>query len=444
MMKPQRERILQYYSRKDVQRGLVDFAKDREVAVRYSTKGYGKRPDMLQYENDVFELARQGATSFHMSEEHWSNPLSLKAGMSRKELDELRIGFDCVFDIDTPFFEYAQLTTDLLVEALQFNNITSIGLKYSGNRGFHILIPFSSFPQRVNLVETRLLFPDAPRTISDYLKNLIRDTLAERILEKSTMKEIVQSTGKKMEELKKDDVFDPYSVVELDTVFISSRHMMRAPYSINEKTWLVSVPITENQIKNFRLSSAKIENVETSKQFLPKPEEEEATDLIIQAFDNASSRVKREEVTIPKRTYEIPKTKIPESFFPPCILKLNKGLPTDGRKRAVFIMINFYKQMGYTIEEIETHLMEWNKKNYQPLKEGYIRSQVSWHKRQKDQVPPPNCSHESYYAALGIQCPKVVCEKVKNPVNYAMRQVKMVRRKSRQKVGKKPSKVKKK
>jgi len=65
--------VLRHYKRKEIQEAMVAAAKDREVAVRYGDKGYGKRPDTLSYPNDVIEFAKQRATSFHVSEEHWSN-----------------------------------------------------------------------------------------------------------------------------------------------------------------------------------------------------------------------------------------------------------------------------------------------------------------------------------------------------------------------------------
>jgi len=47
---------------------------------------FGKRPDVLQYPADVLELVKQGATSFHASEELWRNPLLLAPSMSRKDI----------------------------------------------------------------------------------------------------------------------------------------------------------------------------------------------------------------------------------------------------------------------------------------------------------------------------------------------------------------------
>ena len=150
--------ILKFYGRRNIQAEIVNLAKNREVAVKFGEKGYGRRPDVLQYESDVKELAQEGATSFHLSEEHWHDPLKLKTGMVRKDLDELRSGWDLILDIDCKFIEFSKITAQLLIEALHFHNIHSIGLKFSGNRGFHIVLPFNTFPPVVNGKNIILLF----------------------------------------------------------------------------------------------------------------------------------------------------------------------------------------------------------------------------------------------------------------------------------------------
>ncbi|MBU2639569.1 MAG: hypothetical protein KKG75_02555 [Nanoarchaeota archaeon] len=226
------ERILRYYSRKDVQKKIVEASKDREVGVMYGLGGFGKRPDIIQFENDVLELARQGATSFHISEERWSNPLLLQSGMTKTKLDDIRIGWDCILDIDTKFIEYAKIAADLVVKALKFHDIKNIGLKFSGNSGFHIGIPFEAFPDNIDNQEIKLLFPDGVRVIAEYLKTMVEDPLREKILKMSKVEDIAKSTGKDMKELVKNEIFDPFSVVEIDSVLISSRHMYRAPYSV--------------------------------------------------------------------------------------------------------------------------------------------------------------------------------------------------------------------
>ena len=52
---------LRHYKRPDIQKAMVEAAKDREVAIRYGDKGFGKRPDTLSYPKDVIEFAKQRA-----------------------------------------------------------------------------------------------------------------------------------------------------------------------------------------------------------------------------------------------------------------------------------------------------------------------------------------------------------------------------------------------
>ena len=91
---------LVYYSRPEIQEAIVEQAKDKEAVGSVQGETYRRRPDILQYPGDVFELAKQGVTSFHSSEELWHNPLLLKPGMSKKEFDENRKGWDLLLDID--------------------------------------------------------------------------------------------------------------------------------------------------------------------------------------------------------------------------------------------------------------------------------------------------------------------------------------------------------
>src|SRR3989344_275434 len=118
--------LLTHYKRKDVQEAIICHAKDKEIAVKFGEKGFGKRPDTLQYTNDILELAKQGATSFHASEELWKNPLQLDPLMKRQELEDLRIGWDLIIDIDCIVFDYSKIAADLVIKALKFHKIKSI------------------------------------------------------------------------------------------------------------------------------------------------------------------------------------------------------------------------------------------------------------------------------------------------------------------------------
>jgi hypothetical protein len=158
-----------YYSRKDVQKAIFEFSKNREISPRFF-EGFGKRPDTFQYENDVLGLAKKGATSFHCSEELWENPLNLETGMSEKELNELRIGWDLLIDIDCKWFDYAKLAAISIVETFKQHGIKEVGVKFSGSKGFHILLPWKAFPKEISGKNIKNLFPELPRKLIAYLR----------------------------------------------------------------------------------------------------------------------------------------------------------------------------------------------------------------------------------------------------------------------------------
>jgi len=411
--------ILKHYKREDIQNEIIENAKDREVAIKFGDKGFGKRPDILKYPKDVLELAKQGATSFHASEELWRSPLQLDPMMKRKDVENLRTGWDLVLDIDCKFLEYSKITADLLIKALKFQGINSISCKFSGGTGFHIGVPFEAFPNKVHDIEARLWFPDGPRKVAIYLKEMVKNPLIETLLKRESVEKIIKKTGKKFSEIVKKGVFDPFSIIGIDTILISSRHLYRMPYSFNEKTGLVSVPVNPSKVMQFRKEIAIAKNVRVSKyRFLDKNkvEKNEAKKLLVQAFDFS---LKQEEIKTEKgKNYEIPEEAVPEQFFPPCINLILKGL-TDGRKRSLFILTNFLTSVGWSYEQIEQKLDEWNKKNAEPLREVLIKGQIRYHKQKKKKILPPNCSNSMYYKDFRVCVPDNLCQKIKNPVNYS-------------------------
>lgn len=417
--------IIKYYSRSDIKKAILAVCKNREVAFKLGDKGFGRRPDVLQFENDIVELAQQGATSFHISEELWSNPLHLKTGMSKKELDSLRIGWDLVLDLDGVDFELAKIAAEIIIEALDYYEIYNPSIKFSGNKGLHIALPYNSFPKKVNDVEIRLMFPELSRYIANFIKNMIKDHLSQRILDKYSLNEIESTFNIKKDEYYKSNVFNPFSLIDIDSVLISSRHMFRAPYSVNEKSGLASIPLSKNELKTFNKKQAILDDIEVKNQFLNPEEfkENEAKHLFIQALD-WQAKLKTQETERPLYIKSQQDTiKISDKFFPECIKKILAGIKTDGRKRALFVLITFLRKSNYLFEDIEPLLLDWNKRNYQPLPEPYIKTQLSWHKRQKQDIMPPNCDNEAYYLNLGVKC--TYCDKFKNPLNYASRMSKL-------------------
>ncbi|MCK4521918.1 MAG: hypothetical protein KAU20_05050, partial [Nanoarchaeota archaeon] len=144
----------------------------------------------------------------------------------------------------------------------------------------------------------------------------------------------------------------------------------------------------------------------------------EAKKLIVSSFDYGE---KKEEIMVKGgRKYEELKSALPEDFFPPCIKNILKGLE-DGRKRSLFILVNFLTSVGWDYDKIEGLLRKWNKKNKEPLREVYLIGQMRYHKTQKKKILPPNCQNKMYYQDLQICKPDKLCEKIRNPVNYSRR-----------------------
>lgn len=201
---------LSFYKRKDVQEAIISYSKDREVCVMYGLQSFGKRPDVLNYPGDILELVKQNATSFHISEEAWDNPLQLSPELRREQLDENRRGWDLVLDIDCPFLEYSAIAGDLIVQALKYHGVKSVSVKFSGNHGFHIGIPFEAFPDRVRDKLVKDLFPEAPRVIAAYIKHFMGEQLGAQILAKDGLLEVIKKSGKK-----KEDVLRELEVLKL-------------------------------------------------------------------------------------------------------------------------------------------------------------------------------------------------------------------------------------
>lgn len=393
---------LTYYSRKDIQEAIFNFCLGRETIPRHFDN-FGKRPDILEYPSDIIQQVKQGWTSFHCSEELWKNPLELSTDLKPEQMNDLRKGWDLLIDIDSKYLDYSKIACNLIIEALKFHSIRNFGVKFSGSKGFHIIVPWKAFPKQLARQETKNMFPEWPRIIVSYIREMINKKLIEAISDITTKER--KSYVKDKEEAKK---------VIPDLILVSPRHLFRAPYSLHEKG-LVSVVLDEEEIKNFQPKMADPLRIKV-KNFYPQPEKDEAQELLISALD--WYKQEKEEIRDKKRKFQEVKIDKSKIIFPPCILNIMKGLQ-DGRKRALFILLNYFRSLGLDFEEIEKKIEEWNKKNPKLLKQGYINSQLQWHKRQK-KVLPPNCD-KIYYKDIGICEKDELCSKIKNPVNYTVK-----------------------
>ena len=397
---------------------------------------------MLRHATDILELAKQGATSFHASEELWSNPLHLGTSLRKNELDNLRIGWDLILDIDCGIFEYSREAADLVIKALKFHSIKSISCKFSGNKGFHIGVPFEAFPEKMRNDETKKMFPDAPRRIALYIKEMIKQPLGEKIMEfeKNNFNAIIEKTGKNASEIiyysNKTRTLNAEPFLNIDTLLISSRHLYRMPYSLHEKSELVSTPLNPEKVLLFKKEFALPKNVRISThRFLARDnaENDEGKQLLTQALDfsikhdTGNSKEKKE--------FAAPEKALPEELFPPCIRLILNGLD-DGKKRAMFILVNYFTSIGWDYDMIEKKLKEWNAKNKEPIREVYLLGQLRYHKQMQKKILPPNCDNEMYMLGIGVCKPDSFCAKIKNPAQYTTKKAWMINRGDKAKTGK--------
>jgi hypothetical protein len=413
-------RVWAWYSQKQVQKAILEAAQHREVVAVYQAGRFGKRPNVLQYPHDILQAVSQGALAFHGSVERWAEPMRLDVGLGKPELDRLRVGWEILLDVDVKDFELAKLTVRQIIEGLRDHGVSSYGCKFTGGSSFHIGIPFEALPPRINLRPTATQYPHILERLIEYLKWYVRDPLREELLALDTPLGIARRIGKSVDEIMGEEGLEPFKAISMDV--FGSRHLFRLPYSLHETSLLVSLPIRVRDIGSFRKEHAVPEKVKVETLFFTRPKLHDAEALVVEALDwTARHRVERPSPPSPRRVRKI--RYVSEKWFPPCVTQgILKGL-SDGRKRAVFILINFLRNMGWEWKKIEQTLAEWNGRNYSPLRTNYLRTQLRWHMRQERNILPPNCDKPRFYREMGVCQPDELCQGVKNPINYPFRKL---------------------
>ncbi|MFH1623417.1 MAG: hypothetical protein ABIA12_02810, partial [Candidatus Aenigmatarchaeota archaeon] len=387
-----------------------------------------------QYPADIEQAVRDGAASFHGSVERWKQPMQLEPGLTRQQLDALRSGWDVMIDIDVKDFEIAKLFVKQFAAALKDHGLSSFGLKYTGGKSFHMAVPFEALPESMDMKPIALQYPEALQKILEYLKWYTIEPLRDALLAFASPAELAEKVGKTAADILNSDGSDiePFKIASMD--IFSSRHMFRLPYSLHEKSLLVSLPINIEQLDAFKKEDANPASVKIAEPFVVRDaKRKEAEALVVEAFDWAATHMKEkpEAALMQAKTQPEKMMRFAEPQFPPCVHAIFKGL-ADGKKRSVFILINFLRNMGWKPEETEKRLGEWNEHNYPPMQSNYIRTQLRWHLQQNRTLLPPNCDNENFYRSFGVCKPDAVCTAgakaagqvtIKNPVNYAFRKM---------------------
>ncbi len=409
-----RPQLIEYYSDEQICRNILECAKGHEVAGAFWDGRYDQRPNIVQYPSDIVQMVRKGITSFHLSVEHWSNPMAI----TNDNYDKIRTGWDMVIDIDSKIsLDESKMAAQHICKLLKSYGIKNFGIKFSGRRGFHIVLPWIMFPKEIDYKPLAKKYPETPRIIAGFIREKIKDDLLADLVKQNGMKKLTETLEESPAEI------NPYLFVEIEKDW-GNRHMFRAPFSFNEKTWLVSVPIKLQELKGFDKKMAESTNVLSKKHpAFFSGEAEEAADLLTDAIDWHAMHTKETKVT-EKKIIKLER-KVPEELFPPCIKNILLGL-SDGKKRSTFTLVNFLRSMNWTDEEIEDRIIEWNQKNKQPLPMSFLTGQIRWAERNKR--TSANCFNDQFYVSIGICKPDAICNKMNakktsNPMAYAIRKI---------------------
>jgi len=293
---------------------------------------------------------------------------------------------------------------ELILKIFKLYGIRNFGIKFSGSKGFHIIVPWKAFPKIIHDNNTSDKFPEWPRILTKYIMEITKKELIEKITRLTKQNQYIKD-------------FQASGEVMPDLILVSPRHLFRMPYSLHEKTALASVVLRPEEIRNFQPKDANPFKIEI-RNFMPDAKEGEALELLREALDWYKTQNPDEAEKIDKEFKPIILKEISEKNFPPSIIKILQGIKGDGRKRSVFILMNFFRSVGMDRKEVEKFLYDWNQKNEIPLKEGYIKSQLIASYRGKP-IPPPNYDKD-YYRGIGI-VPTEEELRCKNPTSYMVR-----------------------
>ncbi|MFN4133014.1 MAG: hypothetical protein ACK4GQ_01405 [Candidatus Hadarchaeales archaeon] len=231
-----REFEIMYYLHTDVKKAIMTFASSekgvKEVAIynpkvrsvqRYF-KESGEKVPLIIDERRYNEVAPE-ASAFYCSYWHYdgvdfSNP----------------IGRDLVWVVRAKKggISIAKFVTKMVCEALGEIGLTPL-VKYSGELGFDIIIPFDVIPLQISAGGLEAL-DELHHQLTDQITSYIREKLPEAEMQmlKDTLMLRVGSDSCLLSELR------------------VKRGLLLAPMSLNPKTGLVSVPVDPKKIDSFR------------------------------------------------------------------------------------------------------------------------------------------------------------------------------------------------
>ncbi|MEM2936621.1 MAG: DNA primase noncatalytic subunit PriX, partial [Candidatus Bathyarchaeia archaeon] len=235
----------EYYLRKDFLEAMEPWLFGREIWITNAPRPlYASNTDELRDLIERYSPEGPGPFSLLFSVETFSDPPRL----GTESPDSLRITWDFFLDIDAEDFQAAKLAASKALKTLRLFGVRNFLLKFSGRRGFHLVIPGLSL-DIFGPGEFRAAYPRLAIGLARWFEAVMGEPS-----------------------------------VKVDLGVYKPRQMMRAPYSLHERTGLASVPVEDPG--TFKVEDARIEGARISKErAFPKGEAGEAEALLFSLRD---------------------------------------------------------------------------------------------------------------------------------------------------------------
>jgi hypothetical protein len=282
----------------------------------------------------------------YASVESFRDPLSL----ATEKPDSLRTGWDFVLDIDSSQgIGQAKRCVKVILRLLSDYDLQSVRVKFSGRRGFHIIVGDQAFDCFRTREEFLRAYPVVPLQVAKFIIAALRP---------------------------RDRVG-----VEVDTAIYTPRRLIRAAYSLHHKTGLASLPVATDAVDQCKAEDMKpTDGIEVDWNWLAtKAKPMEASALLDYV-------VKWLERTKPHRTGISILSRSPlgtahrSAKNPPCV----EAFLTEGfskrlegqRNRVLFAVLNGIRRLNFATTPGE--LQELNARSERPLPERELQYQISY------------------------------------------------------------------
>jgi hypothetical protein len=221
------EQVLEYYVRKDIAEAIYRYGKDRNIIMTTDpgTLGRGGGQPGFRSPDEIPAMAMKAM-------EGMEGTIPKKYPGFHGTIGRKQNGADLVIDIDVKGnYKEAFKEGRKVITFLDSCNIP-YRIKFSGGSGPHIIIPYEAFPEN----------------LSGGSFNKAHKMLFQTI-----------SSGSKAN--------------NIDGSFTSTGHFHRLPYSLNEHTGLVSLPLRRDQYDDFTPSMAEVHNIQIDEEWFQQPDE---------------------------------------------------------------------------------------------------------------------------------------------------------------------------